>query len=88
MKVLNKANQKNVTLNKDNYSDYSIRKLLDNHEVCYFDDDFNQCYDWFYSGKRLVVFLEKGDEIKVGLVEGYYTNILIKPDGRKYFITL
>ena len=88
MKVLNKANQKNVTLNKDNYSDYSIRKLLDNHEVCYFDDDFNQCYDWFYNGKRLVVFLEKGDEIKVELFEGYYTNVLIKPDGRKYFITL
>ena len=88
MKVSSRSEQKYVTLNKYYYNDYSIRKLLKNCEICYFDDDFNQCYDYFYSGKRLAVFLEKGDEIKVGLVEGCYTNILIKPDGRKYFITL
>lgn len=88
MKVLSRANQKNVELNKNYHTDYSIIKMLDNYEICYFDDDFNQCYDYFYNSKRLVVFLEKGDEIKVELVEGYYTNVLIKPDGRKYFITL
>ena len=88
MKVLSRANQKNVELNKNYYTDYSIRKMIDNHEVCYFDYDLEECYDYFYNSKSLVVFLEKGDEIKVELVEGYYTNVLIKPDGRKYFITL
>lgn len=88
MKVLSRANQKNVELNKNYYTDYSIRKMIDNHEVGYFDYDLEECYDYFYNSKRIVVFLEKGDEIKVELVEGYYTNVLIKPDGRIYFIIL
>ena len=93
MKVSRRAEQKNVRLNKNEYTNYLIRKMLENHEVCYFDDNFNQCYDYqeyhhYFNSEDLVVFLDEGDEIKVELFEGYYTNVLIKPDGRKYFITL
>lgn len=93
MKVLSRAEQKNVLLSKFCYSDYSIRKMLDNHEIYYLDDDFDECYDYFcydyfYGYEDLHIFLEKGDEIKVAYIEGMYRNVLIKPDGRIYFIIL
>ena len=88
MKVSSRAEQKNVILNKNYYTEYSIRKMLDNHEICYFDDDFNECYDWYYSGKRLCVFLEKGDELRVELDGDSYRTVLIKANGLKYFIIL
>ena len=88
MKVLNRTDQKNVTLSRYCYSDYSIRKMIDNREVCYLDEDFDECYDYFYGNEDLIIFLEKGDEIKVVYFEGMYRNVLIKPDGRKYFIEL
>ena len=67
--------------------------MFENHEVCYFDDNFNQCYDYHeyrycFNSKDLVVFLDEGDKLEVKLLDGYYTNVLIKPDGRKYFIEL
>ena len=88
MKVLSRVEQKNVTLSKYCYSDYSIRKMIDNHEIYYFDDDFDECYDYFYGNEDLYIFLEKGDEIKVVYFEGIYRNVLIKPDGRQYLIEL
>ena len=42
----------------------------------------------YYDVRTNTYVFKEGDEIKVELVEGYYTNVLIKPDGRKYFVTL
>lgn len=94
MKVLKKATQKNVILNKDYYSYYDVRELLDSKEVCFFDDDCKECYDYSEYVKRfyqptLRIFLEQGDEIKVELSEdGIYINVLIKANGNKYYINL
>ena len=88
MKVLSRSEQKNVLLSRYCYSDYSIRKMIDNHEIYYLNDDFDECYDYFYGNEDLRIFLEKGDEIKVVYIEGMYRNVLIKPDGRKYVIEL
>ena len=88
MKVSSRAEQKNVILNKNYYTDYSIRNMLDNHEICYFDDDFDECYDYFYGNEDLRIFLEKGDELKVELDGDSYRTVLIKANGLKYFIIL
>ena len=92
MKVLKSANQKNVVLNKVYYNDYSIRTMLENREICFFDDDVNECYDYLkyrhYYDKCLRIFIEKGDELKVVLDDGIYTNVLIKENGNKYYINL
>ena len=93
MKISSRAEQKNVRLNKNEYTNYSIRKMLENHEVCYFDDNFNQCYDYqeyhyYFDNKDLVVFLEEGDKLEVKLLDGYYTNVLIKANETKYYINL
>ena len=91
MKVLKSANQKNVILNKDYYNDYSIRTMLENREICFFDDDVNECYDYLKyccDYKCLRIFIEKDDELKVVLDDGIYTNVLIKKNGNKYYINL
>lgn len=93
MKVLKNALQKNVILNKDFYTDYKIRELLNNKEICFFDDNFNENYDYTeyvrnFREPVLHLFLKQGDELKVEENLGYYTNVLIKNDGSKYFIIL
>lgn len=93
MKVLKNATQKNVILNKDYYTDYKIRELLTNKEVCFFDDDFNENYDYTeyvrnFREPVLHIFLDKGDELKVEINDGIYTNVLVKSNGNKYFIIL
>ena len=91
MKVVNKAAQKNVILNEDYYTIHEILYMLTNKEICWFDDNGNQHYDWQSiknNPVRFTVFLEKGNELKVGLDEyGYYTNVLVK-NGKEYFVIL
>lgn len=93
MKVLKKANQQNVILNKDFYTEYKIKMLLEERKICFFNEDLNECYDYltyskFYEEPCLRLFLEKGDEIKVECVEGHYRNVLIKNNKEKYFVIL
>ena len=93
MKVIKKALQKNVVLNKDYYLFYDIKKMLDNKEICYFDNNLNESFDIYelpknFDNNDLVIFLDYGDEIKIDLDEyGYYKPVLIK-NGKKYFIKL
>lgn len=90
MKVVKKALQKNVVLDRDYYLFHEIKKMLDNKEVCYLD---NQVYNFNehvknYNNNGLVIFLDYGDEIKIAIDEyGYYKPVLIK-NGKKYFIKL
>ena len=93
MKVVKKAKQKNVVLDKDYYLFYDIKNMLANKEVCYLDNNLNEAFDIYELAKNfdnndLVIFLDYGDEIKIDLDEnGYYKPVLIK-NGKKYFIKL
>ena len=93
MKVIKKALQKNVVLDRDYYLFHDIKIMLDNKEVCYFDNQLNEVYNFNeyvknYNNNDLVIFLDYSDEIKVALDEyGYYKPVLIK-NGKKYFIKL
>lgn len=92
MKVLKSAEQKNVILNEGYYTGSQIREMLENKEICFFVESLQECYDfskyWNNDEQRLHIFLAKGDEIKVELDDGLYTNVLIKANGNKYFIKL
>ena len=93
MKVVKKAKQKNVVLDRDYYLFYDIKEMLGNKEICYLDKWLNERYDVYeyiknYDNNDLVIFLDNGDEIKIALDEyGYYKPVLIK-NGKKYFIKL
>ena len=93
MKVVKKAKQKNVVLDRDYYLFHDIKILLDNKEVCYLDNCLNEGYNFNeyvknYNNNDLVIFLDYGDEIKIDLDDyGYYKPVLIK-NGKKYFINL
>lgn len=93
MKTLKKAAQRNVTLNKEMYILKDIQEMLNNHEVCYFDfsKEHFECYDSenYRENDSCVIFLEKGNELKVEYIEefGFYTTVLVKND-KKYYISL
>lgn len=92
MKVLKSASQKNVVLNEWCYTINQIKEMLKNKEIFLFDEDLQECYDaskyWNDEEQPFHIFLEEGDEIKVELDDGMYTNVLIKANGKKYFIEL
>ena len=93
MKVVKKAKQKNVVLDRDYYLFYDIKEMLDNKEICYLDNRLNEGYDVYEYAKNfdnndLIIFLDDCDELKISLDEyGYYKPALIK-NGKKYFIKL
>lgn len=92
MKVLKSANQKNVRLNDWYYTRVQIREMLEDKEIFFIDEDLQICYDifkyWNNEEQPFHIFLAKGDEIKVIIDDGLYTNVLIKTNGKKYFIEL
>ena len=101
MRVLNKANQKNVILNKDYYAVEDIKRLLVNRKVFdldevtnsikgkEYDNDFMRMSDHkIMEELDLRVFLNKGGELKVILHEdGYYTTVY-EEDNIQYFVIL
>ena len=93
MKVVKKAKQKNVVLNRDYYLFYDIKEMLDNKEICYLDNCLNEKHDVYeyvknFDNNDLIIFLDDCDELKISLDEyGYYKPVLIK-NGKKYFIKL
>ena len=93
MKVVKKAKQKNVVLDRDYYLFYDIKEMLDNKEICYLDNSLNERYDVYeyvkkFDNNNLIIFLDDCDELKILLDEyGYYKPVLIK-NGKKYFIKL
>ena len=93
MKVVKKAKQKNVVLDRDYYLFYDIKEMLDNKEICYLDNYLNEGYDVYeyvknFDNNDLIIFLDDCDELKISLDEyGYYKPVLIKK-GKKYFIKL
>lgn len=93
MKILKKASQKNVILNKNYYTQGQINEMLYNKEIFYFDEHFEPCYEqmlcYQIASNDLRIFTENLSEIKVELDDIYhYTNVAVGKNGKKYFVAL
>ena len=93
MKVLKNARQRNFILNKDYYVSNQIKEMLENKEICFFDN-FTQSCDY----KKLTdiynpiyrIFSEDLKEIKVIYNKdfGNYETVAIGNNGKLYHIEL
>lgn len=77
MKIIKRAKQKNIVVDKDAYTVQEINAMLRTHTICYFDDEFNECYNeqglLEYDKKEYRVFTENLKSINVELNQyGYY----------------
>ena len=95
MKILKKAVQKNVVLEKRQYSLNEINDLLNKKKIWYFDKEtYDICYDEInyihdYWETEFRIFTYDLIELKIALDEnGYYRNIAIGKDHFKYFVNL
>lgn len=80
MKVLKKADQKNVTLNTNYYTESQIDEMVKNLEVCKFDFDKPITYR---------IFLSEVKELKVVLDDyRFYTTVAVGKNGKLYYINL
>ena len=92
MKILKKAQQKNIEVNTDFYNIYEVNKLLDRKLIFYLDNEFNECYnnvtdiEYFENVYTYRIFTSKLKELKVVLEDGYYTTIAITNDGEKIYV--
>ena len=93
LKILKKAQQKNVIFNKDYYNIYEINSLLSQHIIFYLGDDFEACYNNIeYNMLDEIVFrLFTNDlnEIKVELDQyNYFTTVAVHKNGNKYKVII
>ena len=91
MKILKRAEQKNIILNKEYYNIYQINSLLDQHIIFYIDSNHNVCYDnvYMFGDVDFRIFTDDLNEIKVELDEyKYYTTVAIHKNGNKYNVVL
>ena len=94
MKILKKAQQKNVEINIDFYNVYQINEMLDRKLIFYLDNELNEKYDdissfdLFEGIYTFRIFTNKLKELKVASDDGYYTTIAITNEGEKLYIKL
>ena len=94
MKILKKAQQKNIEVNTDFYSINEVNKLLDRKLIFYLDNEFNECYnnvtdiDFLENIYTFRIFTSKLKELKVILEDGYYKTIAITNDNEKIYVII
>ena len=93
MKILKKAKQKNVELDKDYYTIKDINEMLDSREICYFDTHINECHNHInyvdiFDEPIFRIFTENLKEIKVILDGGYYHTVAIGKNDKIYHVVL
>lgn len=94
MKILKKAVQKNVVLEKGEYSVNEINDLLNKRKIWYFGESLDICYDEVnyirkYNDTEFRIFTDELTEIKVVLNgDGFYKTVGTGKDGYKYFVNL
>ena len=91
MKILKKAEQKNIILNKEYYNIYQVNSLLDQHIIFYIDSNQKVCYDnvYMFGDVDFRLFTDDLKEIKVELDEyNYYTAVAVHNNGNKYYVSL
>ena len=92
MRILKKAQQKNIEVNTDFYSINEVNKLLDRKLIFYLDNEFNVCYnnvtdiDFLEHIYTFRISINKLKELKVVLENGYYTTIAITNDDEKIYV--
>lgn len=93
MKILKKAEQKNVVIEKDYYTVREINEMLAAREIFYFGDNCEQKYEpvngWESSEISFRIFTDNLAEIKVVLDESnFYTVVAIGKNGKTYNVSL
>ena len=96
MRPLKKAQQQNLIISKEYYTEHELMKMLENKEIWYLDDDINFRCDCDILNIRTQIFriniedLENAiKEIKVVLNEyGYYENVAVTKNGKVYHVEL
>ena len=94
MKILKKAQQKNIEVNTDFYNVYQINEMLDRRLIFYLDEEFNEKYDnissfdLFEGEYTFRIFTSNLKELKVVSDDGYYTTIAITNEGEKLYVKL
>ena len=94
MKILKKAQQKNIEVNTDFYNVYQINEMLDRKLIFYLDEEFNEKYDnissfdLFEGEYTFRIFTNNLKELKVVSDDGYYTTIAITNEGEKLYVKL
>ena len=93
MKIVKKAEQKNVKVNKGYYTLVQINDLLLNNKVFYFDDCYNSCKDKLdivtADNTVLRIYTEDIDSLEVVLDEyGSYTTMAYLKNSSKIFVKL
>lgn len=93
MKIRKTAEQKNVTLNTEYYTQFQINEMLQLREICYFNENLKQTYEplksWDINETELRIFTEDLEEIKVVLDEyGHYTTVAVGKNGITYYVNL
>lgn len=92
MKVLKKANQKNVIVNKYYYNELDIKYMLIHSDIFYYDENIDNCYDYNDYDFEYQIYRIFTDDIKELKVvcdeEGFYTNVAILKNGKSIFVEL
>lgn len=93
MKILKKAEQKNVTLNKEYYTASNINDMLSSKEIFYFSKNLNPIHDpissWSINEMVFRLFTEDLTDLKVILDEyNCYTTAAIGKNGKTYFVNI
>ena len=93
MKILKKAEQKNIVIEKDYYTVKEINEMLANREIFYFGDNCKTEYEpvngWEMSDISFRIFTDDLTEVKVVLDESnFYTVVAIGKNGKTYNVTL
>ena len=92
MKILNKANQRNVILDKDHYTAIEIRNMIRSKNAFNINDtgfelDYDEMYDNQIMELDVRIPLRNGGELKVVLDPyGYYANVYKRDDFEVYVI--
>ena len=95
MKPLKKAQQQNLIISKEHYTEHELMKMLENNEIWYLDNDINFRCDCDCDIRNQIFRIDIEDlenaikEIKVVLNEyGYYENVAVAKNGKVYHVEL
>lgn len=100
MKILKKAEQKNVALDTWYHTEEELKQMLSNHEIVIFTEYEEHKDDWTkwqryelhpyekIENLNLRLFLADMKEIKVICNNGMYTTVCIGNNGKQYFVNL
>lgn len=95
MKVLKKADQKNIVLDKYMYSDIQIQQMLKAEEIFYikYGTSGVATTDWDLTSTEICendfrIYTVNLKEIKVECYQGCYHTVAIGNNGKKYFVVL